>query len=143
MSVELVAIGASWGGLHAVATLLETLPRNFGAAVVIAQHRKADSDVDRLTRLLDARCALEARVLFFEFELREARHDRPLAGHVAAFHRDDGRVGKRLEQRLEPAGFGGRVGVQKGCVRATESGCAHLKKSPAPVCLCMADRTTP
>jgi two-component system chemotaxis response regulator CheB len=59
MSVELVVIGASWGGLQAVECVLGTLPRDFGAAVVIAQHRKADSDEGRLTRLLDAHCALE------------------------------------------------------------------------------------
>jgi two-component system, chemotaxis family, protein-glutamate methylesterase/glutaminase len=57
--VELVAIGASWGGLHAVECVLRTLPGDFGAAVVIAQHRKADSDDGRLTRLLAAHCALE------------------------------------------------------------------------------------
>jgi two-component system chemotaxis response regulator CheB len=59
MPVELVAIGASWGGLQAVERVLGTLPGDFGAAVVIAQHRKADSDHGRLTRLLDAHCALE------------------------------------------------------------------------------------
>jgi two-component system chemotaxis response regulator CheB len=59
MAVELVAIGASWGGLQAVEHVLGTLPGDFGAAVVIAQHRKADSDDGRLTRLLDAHCALE------------------------------------------------------------------------------------
>ncbi|MEA2218168.1 MAG: two-component system, chemotaxis family, protein-glutamate methylesterase/glutaminase [Solirubrobacteraceae bacterium] len=58
MAVELVAIGASWGGLHAVERVLEALPEDFGAAVVIAQHRRADSDDSRLAGLLDARCAL-------------------------------------------------------------------------------------
>ena len=61
MSVELVAIGASWGGLHAVERVLESLPGDFGAAVVIAQHRRADSDSDRLAQLLGARCALDVR----------------------------------------------------------------------------------
>ena len=32
MAVQLVAIGASWGGLHAVETLLGSLPADFGAA---------------------------------------------------------------------------------------------------------------
>jgi two-component system, chemotaxis family, protein-glutamate methylesterase/glutaminase len=58
MSVELVAIGASWGGLHAVGRVLEALPDGFGAAVVVAQHRRADSDDGRLAKLLEARCAL-------------------------------------------------------------------------------------
>jgi two-component system chemotaxis response regulator CheB len=59
MAVELVAIGASWGGLRAVECVLEALPSDFGAAVVIAQHRRADSDDDRLARLLGGRCALD------------------------------------------------------------------------------------
>jgi two-component system chemotaxis response regulator CheB len=59
--VELVAIGASWGGLHAVERVLGALPRDFGAAVVIAQHRKSDSDDDRLTQLLAAHCRLDVR----------------------------------------------------------------------------------
>ncbi|MEY2515985.1 MAG: two-component system, chemotaxis family, protein-glutamate methylesterase/glutaminase, partial [bacterium] len=57
--VELVAVGASWGGLHAVETLLGSLPADFGAAVVIAQHRQNDGRDGVLERLLDARCALD------------------------------------------------------------------------------------
>ena len=59
MSVDVVAIGASWGGLHAVERVLGALPEDFGAAVVIAQHRRSDSDGNRLAQLLGARCALE------------------------------------------------------------------------------------
>jgi two-component system chemotaxis response regulator CheB len=59
MAVELVAIGASWGGLSAVERVLGSLPADFGAAVVIAQHRRADSDGDRLAQLLRGRCQLE------------------------------------------------------------------------------------
>ena len=58
MAVELVAIGASWGGLLAVERVLEGLPEDFAAPVVIAQHRRADFDTGRLRDLLDARCAL-------------------------------------------------------------------------------------
>jgi two-component system chemotaxis response regulator CheB len=58
MGVELVAIGASWGGLHAVEAVLGALPADFGAAIVIAQHRRGDDDADRLRHLLDARCSL-------------------------------------------------------------------------------------
>jgi len=58
MAVELVAIGASWGGLRAVEHVLGSLPADFGAAVVLAQHRRADYDDGRLERLLAARCAL-------------------------------------------------------------------------------------
>jgi two-component system chemotaxis response regulator CheB len=59
MGVDVVAIGASWGGLHAVERVLGALPEDFGAAVVIAQHRRSDSDDNRLAQLLGARCALE------------------------------------------------------------------------------------
>lgn len=57
-SVALVAIGASWGGLHAIEMVLGALPEDFGAPVVIAQHRQVDSSDGMLVRLLDARCAL-------------------------------------------------------------------------------------
>jgi two-component system chemotaxis response regulator CheB len=59
MAVELVAIGASWGGLQAVELVLENLPPDFGAAVVIAQHRQGQTEQEeRLSSLLDAHCAL-------------------------------------------------------------------------------------
>lgn len=56
--VGLVAMGASWGGLHAVETVLGALREDFGAPVVIAQHRQVDSPDGMLVRLLDGRCAL-------------------------------------------------------------------------------------
>jgi two-component system chemotaxis response regulator CheB len=59
MAVELVAIGASWGGLQAVERVLGALPADFGAAVVVAQHRQADGANSRLEKLLDARCSLD------------------------------------------------------------------------------------
>jgi two-component system chemotaxis response regulator CheB len=58
--VELVAIGASWGGLQAIECVLGMLPPDFGAAVVITQHRQGQADQEeRLSHLLDARCALQ------------------------------------------------------------------------------------
>jgi two-component system, chemotaxis family, protein-glutamate methylesterase/glutaminase len=56
--VDLVAVGASWGGLHAIETVLGALPADFGAAVVIAQHRQDDGRDGALEHLLDERCAL-------------------------------------------------------------------------------------
>ncbi|MEA2181324.1 MAG: two-component system, chemotaxis family, protein-glutamate methylesterase/glutaminase [Solirubrobacteraceae bacterium] len=56
--IELVAIGASWGGLAAIKRVLAPLPVGFGAAIVIAQHRQASAD-GRLATLLDACCALD------------------------------------------------------------------------------------
>ena len=57
--VDLVAVGASWGGLNAIETLLGCLPPDYGAAVVIAQHRQDDGRDGALEHLLDARCALD------------------------------------------------------------------------------------
>ena len=59
MAVELVAIGASWGGLQAVERVLGSLPADFGAAVVVALHRQPDGANGRLEKLLDAHCSLE------------------------------------------------------------------------------------
>jgi two-component system chemotaxis response regulator CheB len=58
MAIEIVALGASWGGLHAIETVLGALPVGFHAAVVIAQHRQIDGNDGMLEQLLDARCAL-------------------------------------------------------------------------------------
>jgi two-component system chemotaxis response regulator CheB len=57
MAVEIVAIGASWGGLHAIERVLEPLPADFPAAVVIAQHRRVGAD-GALAELLDSHCVL-------------------------------------------------------------------------------------
>jgi len=55
--LELVAIGASWGGLSAIERVLESLPAGFAAAVVIVLHRQRGND-GRLAELLAGRCAL-------------------------------------------------------------------------------------
>jgi len=56
--LELVAIGASWGGLSAIERVLESLPAGFAAAVVIVLHRQRGND-SRLADLLAAHCALD------------------------------------------------------------------------------------
>jgi two-component system chemotaxis response regulator CheB len=43
MSYDLIAIGASWGGLQAMGTLLEGIPEEVEQPIVIAQHRSAES----------------------------------------------------------------------------------------------------
>jgi two-component system, chemotaxis family, protein-glutamate methylesterase/glutaminase len=55
MSYELVAIGASWGGLNALQTLLGELPGDFGLPICVAQHRAARSD-DTLLATLVGHC---------------------------------------------------------------------------------------
>jgi two-component system chemotaxis response regulator CheB len=70
---EVVAIGASLGGLDAIETLLEALPRTYPSAVLIVQHRRADSD-SRLLELLRGHSALP---------VSEPEDKQPIeAGHV-------------------------------------------------------------
>jgi len=58
MGYELVAIGASWGGLNALREVLGALPADFGAPVVVAQHRMAGGDDALLPSLLNSRTPL-------------------------------------------------------------------------------------
>ena len=51
---ELVAIGASWGGLDVLRAILGDLPAELNAAVVIAQHRSPESHPTALRDLLGA-----------------------------------------------------------------------------------------
>ena len=51
MAYELVVVGCSWGGLHALEVVLAGLPHDFDTPVAIVQHRRADSD-DTLAQLL-------------------------------------------------------------------------------------------
>lgn len=55
---DLVAIGASWGGLDALRTLLRGLPASLDAAVVVAQHRGPGSHPTALRDLLGAVTAM-------------------------------------------------------------------------------------
>jgi two-component system chemotaxis response regulator CheB len=48
----LIAMGASWGGLTALETVLRGLPREFRTPIAIAQHRAVDSGSGALTNLL-------------------------------------------------------------------------------------------
>jgi two-component system, chemotaxis family, protein-glutamate methylesterase/glutaminase len=52
MEYELIAVGASWGGLHAVGDLLETLPDEVTVPLVLAQHRGTESSQGALEALL-------------------------------------------------------------------------------------------
>jgi two-component system chemotaxis response regulator CheB len=54
---EIVAVGASLGGLQAVQTLLRGLPNKLGVSIVLAQHRRADPS-SMLVELLARHCAL-------------------------------------------------------------------------------------
>ena len=58
MTYELIVIGASWGGLNAVGEILAALPEDTDAAVVVAQHRRADAVEGGLAGLLRLRTRL-------------------------------------------------------------------------------------
>jgi two-component system chemotaxis response regulator CheB len=55
--VQIIAVGASLGGLQAVQTMLRGLPPQLGASLVLAQHRRADPD-SMLVQLLAKHSAL-------------------------------------------------------------------------------------
>ena len=52
---ELIVMGASWGGLAALETVLRALPRDFRTPVAIAQHRAVDSGPGALPEMLAQR----------------------------------------------------------------------------------------
>ncbi len=59
---EIVVIGASLGGLHALKVILEAFPVDFELPIVVVQHRTEDNE-ERLAGLLDKWCALAVRAL--------------------------------------------------------------------------------
>ncbi|HEY9706991.1 MAG TPA: chemotaxis protein CheB, partial [Oculatellaceae cyanobacterium] len=54
---ELIVVGASLGGLHALEVLLKGLPKDFPVPVAIAQHRHKTSD-GSLSVVLQQQCAV-------------------------------------------------------------------------------------
>jgi two-component system chemotaxis response regulator CheB len=58
---SVVVVGTSWGGLHAVGIVLDSIPADFPLPIVIAQHRSPSSPGGALTRLLQQHVALEVR----------------------------------------------------------------------------------
>jgi two-component system, chemotaxis family, protein-glutamate methylesterase/glutaminase len=61
LTYELVAMGASWGGLHAVETVLDGLPDGFTTPIAIAQHRAVDSGSGALAHVLSLRSGLDVK----------------------------------------------------------------------------------
>lgn len=43
MRPRLIVVGASWGGLHALSTIVHALPATFGAPMLVVQHRSKDA----------------------------------------------------------------------------------------------------
>jgi two-component system, chemotaxis family, protein-glutamate methylesterase/glutaminase len=60
MTVSAIVIGASAGGLEAVGSVLDALPEDFAAAVVIVQHIPANAG-DALVRRFQRHCRLPVR----------------------------------------------------------------------------------
>jgi two-component system chemotaxis response regulator CheB len=58
---DLIAVGASWGGLEALRTLLRGLPADLDATIVIAQHRSPESHPTAFRDLLGAVTPLPVR----------------------------------------------------------------------------------
>ena len=56
---HVVAIGSSWGGMRALQVVLGGLPAEFGAAVLVAQHRDPDAEDDLLPHLLARHTTLD------------------------------------------------------------------------------------
>jgi two-component system chemotaxis response regulator CheB len=67
---ELVAIGASWGGLDVLRDILRNLPAELSAAVVIAQHRSPESHPTAFRDLLGAVTRLHVREAADKDEIR-------------------------------------------------------------------------
>ena len=61
MTYDLVAMGASWGGLHAVETVLSGLPDGFRTPIAIAQHRAVVAGSGALARMLSLRSGVQVR----------------------------------------------------------------------------------
>ena len=59
MAYELIAIGGSWGGMRAVASLLEALPADFETPVVVALHRPVTGGDEMLEKVLARRTELD------------------------------------------------------------------------------------
>ncbi len=58
-SYDLIAIGASWGGLRAIECVLEALPKDFRTPIAIAQHRAVASGSGALSRMFAVRSGLD------------------------------------------------------------------------------------
>ncbi len=68
MAYELVVIGTSWGGLHALRRVLGGLPAAFDLPVVVVQHRHRDSD-HLLVQLLQDHTSLKVHEIEDKTEL--------------------------------------------------------------------------
>jgi two-component system chemotaxis response regulator CheB len=72
VAYEVVVIGASWGGLNAVGSILAAIPDDFQVPIVVAQHRAA-SDHGNLAQSLGQRSALPVEEVDDKSSLEQGR----------------------------------------------------------------------
>ena len=70
---EVICLGASWGGLHAISRILADIAHEVEPAIVIAQHRHPDTSVSSLPELLALQIARPVRDVEDKMEI-EPRH---------------------------------------------------------------------
>jgi two-component system chemotaxis response regulator CheB len=99
VTIDLVVVGASWGGLNAIGSLLGQLPDELDAPLVIAQHRSAHPHAEGLSELLRLQTSRE---------LREAEDKDPLEPRVVYLAASDyhllverGSLALSLEERVQ------------------------------------------
>ncbi|MGH3071370.1 MAG: chemotaxis protein CheB [Gaiellaceae bacterium] len=98
---ELIAIGASWGGLHAVGTLLSGIPQELDQTIVVAQHRSAESVRGVLESLLQRHIARPVSEPGDKDPVERAHvYVAPADYHLLV---DDGRFALSLEARVQYA----------------------------------------
>ncbi len=108
MAYELIVVGTSWGGLHALEVILAGLAPPFDVPIMIVQHRRADSD-DTLLRLLRK---------YTHLTVHEAEDKEPIVrGHVYVAPPD--------YHLLVERGADGRA----GCALSTEAPVAFSRPS--------------
>jgi two-component system, chemotaxis family, protein-glutamate methylesterase/glutaminase len=59
MPFELIVVGGSWGGMRAIASVLEALPADYDLPIVVAQHRPPGTKDDLLEQVLSRSSQLE------------------------------------------------------------------------------------
>ena len=115
---DLVVVGASAGGIEALSRLVATLPADFPAPIVVAQHLEP-SRVSHLQEILGRRSTLAVRTVGDQESLAPgivfvvpANRDVEITDHAITIHRDrPGRPKPSIDRLLETAAdtFGERL----------------------------------
>jgi two-component system chemotaxis response regulator CheB len=96
---ELICIGASWGGLHAVSHVLADIPTELEQAIVVAQHRHPESLESVLPDLLALQIARPVREVEDKLEIEpRSVYVAPPDYHVLV---EPGSFALSLEERVQ------------------------------------------